>query len=408
MRNKYIIPLMFFFFIIVILIYTIYLNFYAHKSDGYIIGDWLINFDGGFVRRGLGGYLIIIISELINIKPNLAVFSIQLIIYLSFIIILFKLLYKKILNFWFIIILLSPATLLFPILDPRAIGRKEIILFFLFALYIVCLNKHKVKSNLTIFTFSIVLAICTFFHELLFFYTPYFIFATYVYSKTNNVQFNFKKYFFIPLGSFLAIIPLYLYGININGPVICTGLIEKGLPNSVCHGILNWPNNFSSKDAFEMAISYNYFWNYGISLLLGLVPFVLFVNQTESRIVSVKHFFVGFLIVFLFSLPLFILAVDWGRWLNIHFILLLITSTFLLKNKPEISQKKWSNESLVVPLLWKSEKTIFKLSNTLILFIICISYLSLWHMAHYGEFSLFGYNAGHIIHNFLKLINLSK
>ena len=42
---------------------------YKHK-EAFTIGDWLINYQGGFVRRGLIGEIIINLSYLTNSNPG--------------------------------------------------------------------------------------------------------------------------------------------------------------------------------------------------------------------------------------------------------------------------------------------------------------------------------------------------
>lgn len=389
MKNKFLIPSLSFFFIIVIIKYLFTLYLWAIECDGWIIGDWLINFQAGFVRRGLSGSLILNLSDFLKLKPNFTVMWIQMTIYIAYMFILFFLIYRKKINMWFLILLLSPVTLLFPILDPSnaVTGRKEIILFLLFALYVLCLNRKMLKSPFVIFLFSIALLVATLFHELVFFYTPYFILAAYLKSKIDNEPFYFSKILFVILGSFLVMIPLYLFGRTINGSIICSGLMEKGLSGNICNGVLSIPVGI--KDVFKCAKENEYFSNYSIAFFLGLVPFVLYIKFSKHQVVTLRKFFVAFFFLFLFSSPLFILAVDWGRWINIHFMLLLFTSTLLLKDKSCESKVSWSKEYLAIPRLWKSETTLSKLSNNMVFFLISFSYVTLWCMSCSSAFSIF-------------------
>lgn len=209
MKNRYLLPILSGFFIIVILFYLTNLYQCALDCHAYIIADWLINFEGGFVRRGLGGSSILILSDLLGALPNFTVMIIQLLFYLTYMYILFFLVKKKETNIWFIILLLSPGTLLFPIWDVCAVGRKEIILFAIFGLYIICLNKEMLKSTFLIATFSVALLVATLFHELIFFYTPYFLLATYIKTSSNKQHFHFTKFLPVILGSLIAMIPLF-------------------------------------------------------------------------------------------------------------------------------------------------------------------------------------------------------
>ena len=57
-------------------LYIIVFTFlHNRKNDGYVLGDWLINYqDGGFKRRGLLGSLILLIHDSIGIKLEMIVF----------------------------------------------------------------------------------------------------------------------------------------------------------------------------------------------------------------------------------------------------------------------------------------------------------------------------------------------
>ncbi len=386
MKNKYILSILYSFFIIVMLIYLANLYHCAQDCHAYIIADWLINFQAGFVRRGLGGQVILFFSDLIDIPANFVVMSIQITFYLAYMFLLFFLMKKKEINIWFIILLLSPGTLLFPIWDVAGLGRKEIILFVIFGLYILCLNKGMLKSTFFITTFSILLLIATFFHELTFFYTPYFLLAGYIKAATNKQPFHLKKYSFVILGSLLAMIPIYFYGKSINSTVLCEGLLQRGLDHKVCEGVLEGIE-YSIPYVLNEAQKANYFWSYGIALLLGLIPFIGLVKCAEKMKTGVKKFLLVFLFLFLFSTPLFLLAFDWGRWINIHFTMLLFTSTLLLKDK--LNESEWNNKIIELPRLWKSETPFFKASSNVLILIICFCYVYFWQMRHFAAFPVF-------------------
>ena len=95
MKNKYTIPALAAFFTLVALLYIADLYCGAKACDGYIIGDWLINYDAGFVRRGLCGSLILVLSDLIRVKPNFVVMFIEVALHLAYMSILFVLILRK-------------------------------------------------------------------------------------------------------------------------------------------------------------------------------------------------------------------------------------------------------------------------------------------------------------------------
>ena len=71
------------FFALITVKYLLNLNKAAVNCDGYVIGDWLINYSPGFVRRGLSGWVMLELSELFSVKPNFMVSLVQAFLYLG-------------------------------------------------------------------------------------------------------------------------------------------------------------------------------------------------------------------------------------------------------------------------------------------------------------------------------------
>src|SRR5205823_9355575 len=109
----------------------------------------------------------------------------------------------------------------FTILDTRAAGRKEIILFLLFAAYIFYLDKGKLISWFVTILFSLLLTIAAFFHKLVLFYAPYFVLAAYMKSQMESRQFNVMKLLVMLAGPLLATCVIYFWGKPIDGSIIC-------------------------------------------------------------------------------------------------------------------------------------------------------------------------------------------
>ena len=70
LNNKIYITYFFYIFVTIV----IYLNFHLNEfPNKYVYTDWLINYEGGFVRRGLLGQIIFEISNLFNIEISLII-----------------------------------------------------------------------------------------------------------------------------------------------------------------------------------------------------------------------------------------------------------------------------------------------------------------------------------------------
>jgi len=125
-------------FFIILIVLGIPLNLYKNSSyDNYwTVGEWLISYAGGFVRRGLPGELIHIISENFGISPIFLVWLMCIfsIIFLAIIILYFG---NKYFETSF---LLSQIIILAPISEDFFI-RKDTFLVLLFGLSLFTLQK---------------------------------------------------------------------------------------------------------------------------------------------------------------------------------------------------------------------------------------------------------------------------
>ena len=110
---------------------------FFQRDNGYILGDWLINYSGGFTRRGLFGELIINISDFLNLDLKSLVYLIVLILYLYLVFLLLKIILKSKINFIIAILIFFLFTFLFTTFDPLATGRKEFLFIIFFCLYLL-------------------------------------------------------------------------------------------------------------------------------------------------------------------------------------------------------------------------------------------------------------------------------
>ena len=85
----------FLYFLLLTFITTVagaYANYLKHNR--WSIGDWLINYQGGFVRRGLSGELFYTLSQITHINPGFFAFLFQIVFYGIFFVFSYKLAQK--------------------------------------------------------------------------------------------------------------------------------------------------------------------------------------------------------------------------------------------------------------------------------------------------------------------------
>ena len=231
-------------FFSLISIYAILNIFHSSISFDWTFEDWLINYEGGFVRRGLSGEIISRISNFFVGESNQYYFGIQIhfayfyilsILCIIFYVLLFKFLKKEKLNFQNLFIILSPLSISFIIYNFAAIGRKEILLFIIFLLFIFLLSFIK-KRELSIFFLIIFFPLVLLLHEGLIFFISVFLVIFLFEINTFNKKFILSAVLIFVLLSFgVFILTVIFKGNSAQVEAICLSL--SSYPLEDCFGL---------------------------------------------------------------------------------------------------------------------------------------------------------------------------
>jgi len=134
----------------------------------FCIGDYLINYTAGFVRRGLPGEVIFLSARLLHLGVSslpLLAFFMQVIIFTSLLCFLFVLTRGVRFTYALAALLLSPATLAFGLLNPSEGMRKEILLYAVLAGF--CLPAvARLRSWQTVLLLTVAAPVLILSHEL--------------------------------------------------------------------------------------------------------------------------------------------------------------------------------------------------------------------------------------------------
>lgn len=352
---------------------------YIENAHGFILGDWLVNYhDGGFKRRGLSGSFFFIIQDLTGINLKTLVFSTQMVLYFLFFFLIGKILYKKTVSILFLSLILSPLTFLFYLNDPHIVGRKEILLYLIFAYFIYLKDQKKFKGYRQYLVY-LFLFIGTLFHEIFIFYMPYFLLASYLFDGKIKIKENTLLFLSVLVPTFF----IFFFGGLTNEGESLIMLSQRGIdfPSDKLN-IFDFSNTLlSSLDRYKDApISYSL---YLVSLLLGIIHFSFYLRTESSS--SFKKIIKYFMLAIIYSLPLFVLVCDWGRWLQIHFILLFL---ILLSRRPKHNESQ--DKALNIALNTKN----------IILLVIIIPFFFTWRIYHFKD----GFNLDGILYFVFKKI----
>ena len=292
-------------------------------ADPWITGDWLINYAGGFVRRGLIGEFCRRLYLLDGVDPIASLIALKASLYAALCASLIVLAAKRTIGVIDIAILLSPAALPFEVYDPLGSGRKEIALLAVFALYVV--THHFVKSSSgpiqrrwQFWYLLVAFPALTLVHEGLFFFLPFFL--AYNWMKRDSIEREGTLVFGIPftVAAGVLLLSWVFRGGDGMSAAICVSLRAMSLDPALCGGAVE------ALDRYDVYIG-----GADIARYLGLaiVAFVpLFWYATQALDAS-RHgrFVAGSAVAFAATLPLYALSEDWGRWMHVSMVLIFIT-----------------------------------------------------------------------------------
>jgi hypothetical protein len=287
--------------------YIFFTHRFFQRENGFILGDWLINYEGGFSRRGLFGEAILNLKVFLNIGLINLTFIIVVFLYLIFIYLLIRLISKSNINFLIALFIFSPVTILFNFYDPLAIGRKEI-LFFLFMICYLLYN----QSKFFIYLGTLAAILITLSHELFALLTPFLFIAKYLDTRS----YKFKTYFLEIIISFFSsvVFLLILFLKDPNTTEVCNNIKQFGLSDNACWAI----NAMSGKPLQILQYWRDSYYSMYYSIFLTLIFILIFINLKKNFDLNYIKIF---LIVFLSFFPIFLLFFlvnDWGRYLNVY------------------------------------------------------------------------------------------
>ena len=215
--------------------YVILNIFLSSISFDWTFQDWLINYEGGFVRRGLSGEIILRTSSFFDVQIKFTYFCILSILSLLFYLLFFDFLRKEKLNLQNLFIILSPLSISFIIYNFGAIGRKEILYFIIFLVFLYLVEILK-KKELSIFFLIIFFPLVLLLHEGLIFFISAFLVIFLFEINTFNKKFILSTVLIFVLLSFgVFILTVIFKGNSAQIKAICLSL--SSYPLEDCFGL---------------------------------------------------------------------------------------------------------------------------------------------------------------------------
>ena len=345
---------------------TTYLN-EANNS----VAEWIINYQGGFIRRGLAGEIFAKISLFFEVPLRDIIlyflYAIFIIYYLS--IFVFFRNFKN--NYLIIFAILSPLFLIWPIAEREALGRKDILIltsFIIFCSFFKYINLRNFYLLFILIYTPIILI-----HEIAIFYLPFFFVV--IFFKISKV--SIKELIPVFLISIFFLLLTFILFNSIHSPASLQVMCEKieNIYNDKCGLGAKFLDKKLNIYLAELGLEIEHIIRNLIIFFIGYFALILLIlnshlNKLQTNfITSIINFKLLSAILFLPTLIPFFIAVDWGRWFNLSYSMILIFYIFCLKNNYVFLKIENKNLNYFFNLFEKSKFSFF-----IALIILCFSW----------------------------------
>ena len=347
--------------------------------------ELFINYEGGFIRRGLLGQLLFMVDSIIDIQFFYTV--LYVVLFFSFLFFSYKKLIQTFDSIIVALFFINPVIFLFPVIDSYVFGRKELwieIVFF-------CITRHCVdslttnnKSNLYKNTLIIALLFLTgmLIHETTIFFFPIFaVLLGVAYARQGKIY-----HWVLVTGTLISIALFYCIaysGTADMGESIFASWTQR-YPEISTKGEINHIGvSFYEKIHKNYIVNMNLIslWSFLVGLCLCAFPFVLLwkayhpYSAIRDLLAVTRILQLSFWLAVLAPCLLFIIGSDYGKYLSIASLCFIyfLYAIFFVCPQPA---KQWLNNL----------KDTISVSQPLRLYIslvVIFSYGCSWRMLHY-------------------------
>lgn len=314
------------------------INFYFFVKERSLMQymDWIINYQGGFVRRGFVGEFFFQFSKLTFIRLDLLIFIFVVLLYIFFFKNFYKLLKDVSLNYLNILVLFSPFSFLYPVMEQKVSGRKDIL--FLFLLSFMCIYLKKIKFENQKYLIILFASIIILSHTGFLFFLSFFLIIFFIENNKKPIKKLLKEICIILISIIITTIIVYLNtSIEKDGILkLCSSISQFVGPdceNSGYVSMLSWSLEYNKKIIKEIWEPEGYYFFFLKAFIFGFAPMLFtFVLSSFTKIKKLNVFLFSFIIL-ISTLPLYYLGTDYGRYMHITYLSLLMVYFFSIKKK---------------------------------------------------------------------------
>ena len=326
-------------YLIILLSFSYFFLFVKHQvGNDSTISEWFINYEGGFTKRGVIGQIAIELSRYFETNLRWTILILQSFACTIYFLLLYDLLknlkYERVI----ILSLFTPIFILYPIAEIEVLARKEIIVFSLFLIYFLIPRNNSFK----LFSFVVFTLLAILVWEPIIFFYPLILLYEVVDNKIKKFDIDFIKIIlgFIPS---LAIALIFIINPLTASEHASMALVLKNEFGQTCYmscGLLIGKSTILQQfEGNYGRYSLEVFVRYFLIISIGFFPLISLIKNSslKSKNILLFRYFKNPLTLFYICLIpvilLFAMGFDWGRWVNITYVILALIYFKLLLDK---------------------------------------------------------------------------
>ena len=328
-----------FFYLIILLGFSYFFLFIKHNiGNDSTISEWLINYEGGFTKRGLVGQIAIELSRYFETNLRWMIFLLQSTVVTIYFFLLFNLLKKLKFERALILSIFTPIFILYPIAEIEVLARKEIIVFSIFLIYLFIPRNNNSK----IFFLSIFLLLAILVWEPIIFFFPIIFLFEIIENNIEKVDKNFFKIILSFVPSIIVALIIIFDPLTQKEHELMSNVLKNEFDQNCymsCGLLLSKSTILQQFHGNFGRYSLEVFIRYSLIIFIGFLPLLVLFNNSylkNKQLFLFKYFKKPISFFYIASLPiliLFAMGFDWGRWVNISYtVLSLIYFQLLIKN----------------------------------------------------------------------------
>ena len=330
----------FFIYLFLLFVFGIFWLYIKHLvGNDSTISEWFINYQGGFIKRGLIGEICFQIAKYYGLSLRFVIFLFQSLIYSAFLILIYRFFRDIPTNIFITLSIFTPIFLLYPVAEIEVLARKETFIFIGFLLFLNISN-FNYSSNLPLYyTFFVLPILCLIWEPVIFFF-PFIAAVLIIKLRNHQLLTILSKIILCFTPALVVSVIIATNPITPENHAVLARSLEENFGEACymsCAFLKSKSSIVSQFTETTKLYSFEVFIRYFLIILVGFGPIFLLSFNTKLKIKLLffqyfNNLLYPILIILSPILIMFSAMVDWGRVVNISYTFTVLFYFYLFQN----------------------------------------------------------------------------